>query len=253
MNALRPRSEDPLEDVEFEWPRQRNGEDSVYSPLRDCTELYIYFADLRPDPAELKRFTDEFGDLTLRGLTEYEFIEQLLQVKLVLAFCDALDSRNTAQLKPFLNVTPGLVQVRASLLPDGNTVPGCAKGAVMEFTPSIAHSAKRRNILAAAKKDVFTPSRAMVADLVNAGLRDVLPALVLTRSGELEPRLRPKSLISAIWYQVYELAVGRKVLRRCEICGKRMDVTDRHANKRVHDRCSKRERMRRLRAKEKSE
>jgi hypothetical protein len=250
MNS-RPPSEDPLEDIEFQWPRLFAGHDSVYSPLIEYPDLYIVFSNLKPDSRELQNFKGKFGELTLGGLGEFESLEHLLQVKLALDLDEAIREKTINRLRPFIRVTPGSVQFRAALRENGEL--SATKPGVVEFTPTIAHGMRRPALLATSiSGDLERPVKTLLGDLVNRGLGAISPVLVLAQSGELEPRLRPNSLISAIWYQVYELVAGRKAIRRCELCGRRMDVTERRSHKRVHDHCSKRERMRRLRAKGKT-
>jgi hypothetical protein len=69
-------------------------------------------------------------------------------------------------------------------------------------------------------------------------------------SPAFEGRLFPSSLLTTIWLQVSELLLGERRLRRCEICGRLMDVSDaaRPNAKRVHQQCSRNERQKRWRS-----
>jgi hypothetical protein len=64
-------------------------------------------------------------------------------------------------------------------------------------------------------------------------------------------RLYPTALISAIWLQLAEVVTGSRYLRRCEKCGKWMDITEskRKGAKRMHENCSLALRMARYRHK----
>jgi hypothetical protein len=74
--------------------------------------------------------------------------------------------------------------------------------------------------------------------------------LVAGRGGpQVEPRLKPSTLLKTIWLQFADLVCGRRTIRICEVCKELMDITDAaHRNsKRMHDRCSRRVRMQRYR------
>lgn len=68
---------------------------------------------------------------------------------------------------------------------------------------------------------------------------------------KVEPQIIPANLITAIWLQFSELVSGKRINRSCAVCGKLMDVSEtaRPGSKRMHDRCSLAQRMRRYRAK----
>jgi hypothetical protein len=65
----------------------------------------------------------------------------------------------------------------------------------------------------------------------------------------VELRVKPTSLLSAIWLQFAEYVAGSRKIRRCEACNQYMDVTDcaRPGAKRMHERCSHAARVRRWR------
>lgn len=63
----------------------------------------------------------------------------------------------------------------------------------------------------------------------------------------IKGHLVPSSLLMSAWLQFAELVCGQRKLRQCDVCRQWMDVTDqaRPGAKRMHDRCSLNERMRR--------
>ena len=65
---------------------------------------------------------------------------------------------------------------------------------------------------------------------------------------KLRPYLRPINLLRALWVMFGDLLTGARLSRPCGICGRLMDVTNRRRQKRVHDRCSGRNRTARYRA-----
>jgi hypothetical protein len=73
--------------------------------------------------------------------------------------------------------------------------------------------------------------------------------LSMDDKGNPRPHISPRNLRFGLWLQVAEVVSGTKRIRPCEICGKWMDVSENNTNKRVHEQCSLRERMRRYRSK----
>jgi len=72
-------------------------------------------------------------------------------------------------------------------------------------------------------------------------------------NGSWKLHSRPINLRAALWMQFSEIVTGTRKLRSCEICGDLMDVTNNTRSKKVHDRCSQRESMRRYRRKRNGE
>jgi hypothetical protein len=70
------------------------------------------------------------------------------------------------------------------------------------------------------------------------------------RTPEIRQRVRAATLLAGIWLQFAEMISGQRTLRLCEKCGKWMDITQcqRKGAKRMHDKCSRRERMAKYRA-----
>jgi hypothetical protein len=66
-----------------------------------------------------------------------------------------------------------------------------------------------------------------------------------------EGHLSSTSLLTTAWLQFAEAVCGQRKYRPCDVCGRLMDISEaaRPGSKRMHDRCSLAERMRRYRAK----
>jgi len=92
--------------------------------------------------------------------------------------------------------------------------------------------------------DVVEPARAFVAQVINWELRGRASiAIHAGANGALEQRIAPSNLLGAIWLQAFQQATKRTRVRRCDICRKRMDITEHRRNKTVHTSCSLRRRM----------
>ena len=71
-----------------------------------------------------------------------------------------------------------------------------------------------------------------------------------TGAAKIQPKVAPSfALISSIWFQFANIITGERKIRRCEDCGKWMDVTEcaRPGARRLHPKCSRRLRMKRWR------
>jgi hypothetical protein len=94
------------------------------------------------------------------------------------------------------------------------------------------------------------PARLAAMNIINERLEKLChPRLYLDRRGCLTGHWTPVNLLGCIWLQFYLSIIGQLKLRRCTVCHEEMDVTDCRSTRKMHDRCSKRNRMSRLRAK----
>lgn len=96
-------------------------------------------------------------------------------------------------------------------------------------------------------------SRGTTVDLPSTRARispHVVYHLRVSSSGTAEPKVTPSSLLSAIWLQFSELVAGSRKIRKCDVCGRWMDISEtaRPNAKRMHDRCGKTKRQSRWRA-----
>jgi hypothetical protein len=71
--------------------------------------------------------------------------------------------------------------------------------------------------------------------------------------GEWKQFTEPVNLKAAIWLYVADLVSGLRRVRRCEVCGQHMDVSGNRRHKSMHDKCSLKTRMSRMRARKRSE
>ncbi len=103
------------------------------------------------------------------------------------------------------------------------------------------------------RDEVLGPARLAVMNLVNPRLAAYChPHLYLDKGGKPVGHLTPMNLLGCIWLQFYLTMIGRLKLRLCTVCKKAMDVSDSRSTRKMHDQCSKRERMRRYRLKQRA-
>jgi hypothetical protein len=101
----------------------------------------------------------------------------------------------------------------------------------------------------ARKGDPLELAKVYLAEAINCHLQpsSAAPFVSLDWNGGFKIHYRPTNLRTALWVQLSEIVTGVRKIRRCEICGELMDVTNRTRRKKVHDCCSRRERMQRYR------
>lgn len=99
------------------------------------------------------------------------------------------------------------------------------------------------------KSDAVVAGRLLLLDVVNRKLNAVSPRLFLDLAYDLHGYINPKNLLALIWFQLY-LGITQRSFKQCEICGEWMDTStfERSGSKRMHERCSRRKRMKAYRA-----
>ena len=65
----------------------------------------------------------------------------------------------------------------------------------------------------------------------------VLPGFMLDAKRQLQPSLRPRHLLGAMWWQLYEAICGERRVIRCRYCARWMDVTRHRGTKQAHAAC----------------
>jgi len=97
--------------------------------------------------------------------------------------------------------------------------------------------------------DLFLPAKYLVQSRINKKLEKYItkPRLLLDEKNQLRPYLMPESLLAAMWYQFYLAAVGEKRFKRCSICGRWEDVTEKTSAWTKHEACANKERVRKYR------
>jgi hypothetical protein len=100
-------------------------------------------------------------------------------------------------------------------------------------------------------EEVLALAKGFIAERYNRKMMQMAsPMLLLDAKGAFHSYNRPSSLLGALWLEFGEIASGSRKQVLCESCGQWMDVTDNRSHKRKHDRCVLREKMARLRQKQ---
>jgi len=101
--------------------------------------------------------------------------------------------------------------------------------------------------------DILGPAKLCVEETVNQKLIEYPLRLELIRNekGDIKKCLRPSSLLSAMWYQLYLVLNGEIKLKRCASCCKWEDMKNHRSNWTKHKNCAIRERVRKCRDKQK--
>jgi hypothetical protein len=94
--------------------------------------------------------------------------------------------------------------------------------------------------------NLIGPLTACIAEEVNKRLEAHVSPRVLMNENDTPVGLTvPRTLLGTLWLQFYRTLTGEKVLRKCLICKRDMDVTGSRKTKRMHDSCARREQMKR--------
>lgn len=100
------------------------------------------------------------------------------------------------------------------------------------------------------KKDLLAVSKAL--QYVINSRQDGRSAVRVDGEGVLRWTVRPQSLLGLLWGQLALVVTGLNPFRRCGICGKPLEDLDEHPRRKVHDRCSNTQAVRRWREKRKA-
>lgn len=100
--------------------------------------------------------------------------------------------------------------------------------------------------------DRLLPAQYFVQSRINRKLKEhvTTPRLLVDENNQLKSYLMPENLLAAMWLQFFQAVVGEKRFKRCEICGRWEDVTDKTKRWSKHSDCANRARVARSRAKE---
>ena len=103
--------------------------------------------------------------------------------------------------------------------------------------------------------DVVIPAQTAMQKIINEKLKEypTRPMLLMDNSNKLKQYFVPKNLLSAMWFQFFQAASGERKHKRCEVCKKWEDVTDKKATWTKHPECAGRERTAKYRERIKRE
>lgn len=90
-----------------------------------------------------------------------------------------------------------------------------------------------------ANDDVLGPSIYLLQIGICNALKEnrVNPVLMADENNRLQPFLHPENLAAAMWFQFYQAVTSESKFKRCEICGKWENVTNKKDSWRRHPSC----------------
>lgn len=227
----------------------------VISPLEDHPTLFEEFAKLQEGPADelqarIIRFANSYGDL-YRGqgdrtllvlLDDLSFGEDLSVWKKEIADM-AYAFRLWRCLKNgYINKLHGTVHW------EGNCV-GTTWNEVFNFKSfeqvfgkmPISKVDPNEKYLGFLKGDLIGPANYFLQEIINKKITGhVSPRLLRDQEFNLHPYFMPDSLLSAMWFQLFQAVSGITNFIQCEICGGLIAIKPgNRSTKKVHTRCAK--------------
>jgi len=211
----------------------------LYDPLRECTGLFRIFAEIHPTRPGVLRFANEYGQLggrysetvlilasskvsrsgraasLAKGETLDAWANEISSMKAMVRLWDAARRGDTATLEKWIQWHDGEVRYdfKVGQYHAGGTL------AAPDHYPEILDGL--------VPADVVQPAWHLLQRELNARLAEhpAMPYVVWDQDrSELRVRLKPRSLISALWLQ-FAFAVGENhSYRTCAACGKWFQV-----------------------------
>lgn len=204
------------------------GEVYQYKVYQVPSNLFLVFAETPPDQYEIFRFAVNYGTLTYfdeRGNSPNfsppgEPLDFWKQEILDMSYCVRLWEGYTEERREVLEE---LLLKEGLLSKNGHT-------------------------------DPFERAKEYVSAVIWGKLTDYPLKLILDPVNNQTPGyFFPSNLISAMWYQFYLWVIGKKRYRRCAVCGKWEDITNRRSDWSAHPECALKVRVKRYREKRKKE
>ena len=241
-------------------------------PLVDTPDLFHQFRDLTLDRDSLLSFADQYGWIGETGRVDYQKrgwfpavgiqsweseIQAMIVADQLLAWADKEDLHS---LKQYFFWAPTQFHVRMALRIYGRKIRGerIPKLPEPQFGPTSSwhewlvrpDQVERLQDIGWRRGDLVGPARLAAMKIINTRLEKLChPRLYLDARGGMAGHWTPVNLLGCIWLQFYLSIIGQLKLRRCAVCEKEMDVTGSRSTRKMHESCSKRVRMARLRAK----
>lgn len=102
---------------------------------------------------------------------------------------------------------------------------------------------------------VEIPAQAVIQKVINEKLRKypTSPMLLMNKDNHLKQYFVPQNLLSAMWFQFFQTVSGERKYKRCEVCNKWDDVTNKRASWSKHPECAARVRTAKYREPEQVE
>jgi hypothetical protein len=252
---------------------------SRHFPLQEFPDLFLRFAELELDRDSILKFANRYGWIGETGLVRVgtrpwvpaigisRWHEEIQAMIMAHHLWERVENCDEHRLRNYLtwhrnefNVEFRMGAQKRKILTKHNPMvagPSSLRGArplkvELQWLINPNHVEPLRAI-GWKRGDMVGPARLAVMNFVNPRLAAYChPRLYLDGHGRLIGHLTPDNLLGCIWLQFYQTILGQLKLHLCTVCKLQMDVTESRSTKRMHDSCSKRERMRRYRSKRQS-
>ncbi len=247
--------------------------------LKDEPGLFLKFARLEDKPEAFVSFANQHGwlmpaNLAVNPRTNHMtdvlpisvWRKELTAMKIATHLWDAVQRKDQRELRRYIKWNKAEYTVRLEIAVSAQGVSGVEAGTRIEdvlrrpYTVSNSWLVRDESEKREMQKfgpgtgwepgDTLGPTRLEIQKLINQRLEEYChPRLYLGKDGKHVGLVTAVNLLGCLWLQFYQEVSGLQRLRRCEICHEELDVMENRSHKRVHDKCSGRERMRRYRAK----
>ena len=250
----------------YEWHSSENDLNSVHLTQKGTTgisydpfnipTLFMQFAELNSDvPDSLLEFANKYGPLASSKIVRDG--ESLSQETLEFWQTQIRDMRNLINLWQWHET--GNYLMLSKVISCGDPQSFCNGNAqFLQYFCSFNGEEPRpffQQILSSQGeiiKDIQAAAVWLITIIVEAKLKEwtVWPVLhTSTPQGGFLQRFQPSSLLSTMWFQVFQALSGEKLFKRCSVCQKWEDVTNKKGTWKSHPECSSIERTRRFEAK----
>jgi len=240
-------------------------------PLIETPDLFHKFRDLDLDRDSILRFANQYGWIGPTGHVEHQNralipavgiqtwiteIQAMIVADQLLAWAKSEDLHC---LKRYFTWSPTQFDVRMDLriyrrriwAEEAGKIPDPHRGPMSSWHEWLVRpgQAERLQAIGWKRGDLVGPARLAAMNTINIRLEKLChPRLYLDGRGGLTGHWTPVNLLGCTWLQLYLSIIGQLKLHRCTVCGEEMDVTGLRSTRKMHDRCSKRVRMSKWRA-----
>jgi hypothetical protein len=245
-----------------------------FNPLEECPSLFLRFADMDCTEQDYIHFANEngllTGDLLLSNIPHNErrkekIGDEIVEVEIAKKFIvgdplvlwqkehfilkytvqvwEWLKDRNTNKLALVIRWNNSNKEVKYFL--------GSEKDLRLYHSESSEHNKIMHGTLASETSnsillshfipnDVLLPAQVLIQQQINKKLKEyrVNPVLLMDNKNMLQQYLMPENLLSAMWFQFYQAVTGEKKYKKCEVCHKWEDITNKKSNWSKHPECA---------------
>lgn len=237
-------------------------------PLEDEPTLFLKFAETPPTNEGILAFASKYGFLGEHQdifETKDFWLHSIRKMRNLTTIWQAVETKDSEALKRFFLWTEDLKRVRYCIHETEHDAREVLENALSLMLDKEEPIEIERGVIADSERfdplifkrfkpgDLVLPAKCFLQQNINKGLEKypLLPILLLNEKNELIPYLYPSSLLSAMYLQFFRAVAGERKYKRCAICGRWEDATDKKATWNKHRTCANREYVRKHREKHK--